>query len=100
MALIAVNLKTDFRRSEFAVVEVHLRKWYRRARMQPQYLDFLTAPAGDFTRGVRVAEVYDLEAGTYRLMIRLLDGRGAPIAMARSSVSLSRDTVANIVIAR
>jgi hypothetical protein len=100
MALLVVDLRTNFERREFGTVEVHLTKRVRRGRMQAHFVDFVSAPRGDLERGVRVAEVNDLDRGEYLLVIRLLDARGAPIAFRRSLVSLRGNLAVTAVIAR
>jgi hypothetical protein len=68
--------------------------------MQAHFIDFVSTPRGDLERGVRVAEVNDLDRGEYLLVIRLLDARGAPIALRRSLVSLRGNLAVVAVIAR
>jgi hypothetical protein len=49
---------------------------------------------------VRVAEIQDLENGLHFLVVRLLDRRGAPIAMQRILVTVRGNTAALALLSR
>lgn len=98
MAELLVDLRTDFTRREFGSVELHLIKRDRARRLA--FIDFVSIPAGDLLRGVRLATIHDLSDASYLLVTRLLDARGVPIAMRRTLVSLRGTFVTLVVIAR
>lgn len=100
MALLVVDLRTNLERRQVATVELHLLRRRRHSRMEAHFADFVSTPPGDLVRGVRVAEVHDLEAGSYLLVVRLLNGRGAPVALRRVLVDLRGNLGVTVVIAR
>jgi hypothetical protein len=100
MAQLIVDLRTDFTRRAFGFVEIHLTKRDRRRRMGPTYFDILSTPAGDLVRGVRLAEIQDLDDGLHFLVVRLLNATGAPIAMRRILVTVRGNTMVLAVLAR
>ena len=56
------------------------------------------ATSDDFTTGQRIAELGDLPAGTYSLVIELMDTTSVVIALRRLRVELAADHAATVVI--
>lgn len=68
--------------------------------MQDQFIDFIPTPGGDLVRGVRVAEIDDLETGLYLLVVRLLDARGAPVGFRQILVTLRGNLAVTALVTR
>jgi hypothetical protein len=89
-----VDLRTDFTRAEFRTVEIHLIESLSPKRRQATYAEFIPiAASGDLIAGIRLTEVHGLTRGTYSLVVRLLDGRGASIGMTTSIIDLRGNQV-------
>jgi hypothetical protein len=100
MARLFIDLRTEFASTDFRLIDVHLVKRITPKRAQDIYVEFVPTPGGDLRAGIRVTEVTELTTGSYFLVLRLLDRRGASIAMASSIVSLRGDQVVVMVIPR
>jgi len=95
-----VDLRTEFTRTDFNLIEVHLIESLRPSRRQETYVDFIGTPPGDLLNGVRLTEVHDLTRGTYKLVGRLLDHRGASIALKIVIVDIRASEVVSLKFAR
>jgi len=95
-----IDLKTDIARTDFSWVEVHLSESLRPSRRQETYVDFIGTPPGDLLNGVRLTEVHDMTRGTYKLVGRLLDHRGASIALKIVIVDIRANEVVSLKFAR
>ena len=102
MATLFIDLRTEFDRTEFRLIEVHLIKRLTRKRPQEIYVEFAPTPGrGDLRAGARVTEVNDLRTDrNYFLVLRLLNARGVSIGMATSLISLRDDLIVTMVIPR
>ena len=101
MATLVIDLRTDFNRTEFHIIDVHLVLQLSRRRAQDIYVEFIPSPSrGDLRAGIRLTEINDLTTGTYFLVIRLLDRRGASIGMATSTVDLTGNLSVPMLIRR
>lgn len=96
---LVVDLRTDLAPGvEFHAVAVDLAPMDD-APPEPPAVRFVS-PDDDYLRGVRVAEVRGLRAGTWSLTVRLLDASDAEVAVRRVRVSLRSAQSVTVVVGR